>query len=94
MLPVPEAIKLPVASSDTEHRKRSFNSESIPEEDNQPFHKKLHLLYLNLSSVEDQAWCPKHVGDCLATKPFAQFSGQKIHLNVATMLSCLNIENI
>jgi hypothetical protein len=62
--------------------------------DNWPLYKRFQLVYFNLKSTKDQAWCPKHVGECLATEPYLQSSGEKKHFSLATTLSCLSTENI
>jgi hypothetical protein len=43
----------------------------------QPFYKRLQLDYFDLSSAEDQAQCPEHMGDCLATEPHPNSSAEK-----------------
>jgi hypothetical protein len=73
----PQAVMLPVANNGSQHTKRSFYSESIPETDNQPFCKRLQLTFLNLSSVRDQASCSEHVGECLASEPYHLSSDEK-----------------
>jgi hypothetical protein len=46
-------------------KKRSFSSESNPKVHNQTVYKTLQLVYLDLSSVREQAWYP----ECLAAEP-------------------------
>jgi hypothetical protein len=52
------------------------------------------LLFLGLSSACDQTQCHEHMGECLASDPCHIF-GQwwEVALNLATPLSCLNIED-
>jgi hypothetical protein len=59
-----------------------------------PFYKRFQLVYLNLSRAGDQAWCPDYMGKCLTTEPHPQSSLEKEPLNLASILSCLNIETI
>jgi hypothetical protein len=49
--------KAPCGQSASQYiKKGNFYSGSIPEVDNWPFHKRLQIVYFNLSSAEDQAW--------------------------------------
>jgi hypothetical protein len=92
-LPDPQTVKLPASSSSSQYTKGSLYSDSSPEAENWHFYETSASLPWS-EQCWDQGWYIKHVGEYWLLSHSPQPSGEKSHQDLATTLSCLNIENI